>query len=77
MAELSDATIQAYVDQLLPEIQQSGRSPKDVECTVTRAVLNWMEDHTTPTLWLSYELDGHKFMIRRNEYGRVAIGKEL
>ena len=63
MAEFSDEAIQAYVDQLLPEIQQSGNSPRDAECALTRAVLVWMEDHPAPTPWLTYEVDSHKFMV--------------
>ena len=77
MSEFSDDAIQAQVDQLLPEIKQSGKSPRDAECAVTSAVLIWMEDHPAPTPWLTYEVDGHKFFVRRNNEGRVVTGKEL
>ena len=58
MSEFSDEAIQAYVDQLLPEIQRSGESPRDVECAVTRAVLIWMEDYRVrlpgwPMKWMA------------------------
>ena len=77
MSEFSDEAIQAYVDQLLPKTQQSGESPRDPECAVTRAVLIWMQDHPTPTPWLTYEVDGHKFCVRRNNERRVVTGKEM
>ena len=77
MSAFNDAAIQAYVDQLLPEIQQTGKSPRDIECAVTHAVLIWMEVHPTPTPWLTYEVDGHKFYVWRNNEGRVVTGKEL
>ena len=73
MSEFSDEAIQAYVDQLFPKTQQTGESSRDPES----AVLIWMEDHPTPTPWLTYEVDGHKFCVRRNDEGRVVIGNEL
>ena len=77
MSKFSDAAIQAYVDQLLPEIQQSGRSLRDVECAVTDAVLVWMEDRPTPTPWLTYEVGRHKFYVRRNKESCAVTGQEL
>ena len=77
MSEFSDEAIQAYVDQLLPEIQRSGKSPRDVECALARAVLIWMEENPTPTPFITYEVDGHKFTVWRNKDVRPFIGKEL
>ena len=77
MSEFSVVAIQAHVHRLLPEFQQSGRSAEDAGCAVMSAVLVWMEDQPAPTDWLTYEVDGHKFFVRRNIEGRVVTGNEL
>ena len=77
MAQFNEAAIKICVDYLLDEIHRSGRSPRDAEGAVMHAVHTWMQDHPTPTPWLSYQVDGYKFVIRRNKDGRMVIGKEL
>jgi len=76
MSEFSDEGIQAHIDHLLPELQQSGKSPLEVECAVERAASAWIRNFPAPTCYLEFQVDDRRFWVRRSEEGRVTIGKE-